>query len=117
MWSFFVYDNPSPQDLKPLADAYYQHDHSIAAMVRAMFSSPAFFSAQAYRARVKSPLEFLAGAVRALGLETNAVRAGERAQHHGPGAARSAECGGLAWRWRKRSVDVHSGVDYTYQLH
>src|SRR6185437_2669938 len=73
MWSFFVYDNPSPQDLKPLADAYYQHDHSIAAMVRAMFSSPAFFSAQAYRARVKSPLEFIAGDIRALGLETNAV--------------------------------------------
>ena len=73
MWSFFVYDNPSPQDLKPLADAYYQHDHSIAAMVRAMFSSPVFFSAQAYRARVKSPLEFLVGAIRALGLETNAV--------------------------------------------
>lgn len=73
MWSFFVYDNPSPQDLKPLADAYYTHDHSIAAMVRAMFSSPAFFSAQAYRARVKSPLEFVAGAIRALGLETNAT--------------------------------------------
>jgi len=73
MWSFFVYDNPSPQDLKPLSDAYYQHDHSIAAMVRAMFSSPAFFSAQAYRARVKSPLEFVAGAIRALGLGTNAT--------------------------------------------
>ena len=73
MWSFFVYDNPSPQDLKPLSDAYYQHDHSIAAMVRAMFSSPAFFSAQAYRARVKSPLEFVVGAIRALGLETNAT--------------------------------------------
>ena len=73
MWSFFVYDNPSPQDLKPLSDAYYKHDHSIAAMVRAMFSSPTFFSAQAYRARVKSPLEFVAGAVRALGLDSNAT--------------------------------------------
>ncbi|MGE5335196.1 MAG: DUF1800 domain-containing protein [Nitrososphaerota archaeon] len=73
MWRFFVYDNPTPQDLKPLAAAYYQHDHSIAAMVRAMFSSPAFFSARAYRARVKSPLEFVAGSIRALGLETNAT--------------------------------------------
>ena len=73
MWRFFVYDNPSPQDIQPLADAYYKHDHSIAAMVRAMFSSSAFFSAQAYRARVKSPLEFVVGAIRALGLETNAT--------------------------------------------
>ena len=71
MWSFFVYDNPSPRDLKPLADAYYQHDHNIGAMVRAMFASAAFFSPQAYRARVKSPLEFVAGAIRALRLETN----------------------------------------------
>ena len=73
MWRFFVYDNPSPQDIQPLADAYYKSDHSIAAMVKAMFSSPAFFSAQAYRARVKSPLEFVIGAIRALGLETNAT--------------------------------------------
>jgi uncharacterized protein (DUF1800 family) len=71
MWRFFVYDNPSQADLQPLADAYYSHDHSIAAMVRAMFTSTQFFSSQAYRARVKSPLEFLAGAIRALGLETN----------------------------------------------
>ena len=73
MWRFFVYDNPSPQDIQPLADAYYKSDHSIAAMVKAMFASPAFFSAQAYRARVKSPLEFVVGAIRALGLQTNAT--------------------------------------------
>jgi uncharacterized protein DUF1800 len=73
MWSFFVYDNPSPQDLKPLADAYYQHDHSIAAMVHALFTAPAFTSAKAYRARVKSPLEFVVGAIRSLGLETDGV--------------------------------------------
>lgn len=72
MWRFFVYDNPSPQDIQPLADAYYKSNHSIMAMVRAMVSSPAFFSAQAYRARVKSPLEFVVGAIRSLGLTTNA---------------------------------------------
>ncbi len=71
MWSFFVYDNPSDADLKPLVDAYYHdNEHNIGAMVRAMFASPAFFSAKAYRARVKSPLEFLVGTIRGLGLET-----------------------------------------------
>jgi uncharacterized protein (DUF1800 family) len=72
MWSFFVYENPSDADLQPLAEAYYASNHSIAAMVRAMLSSPQFFSAKAYRARVKSPLEFVVGAIRLLGLETNA---------------------------------------------
>ena len=69
MWSFFVYENPSDSDLQPLADAYYKSNHSIGAMVKAMFTSPAFFSDKAYRARIKSPVEFVVGAVRGLGLE------------------------------------------------
>jgi uncharacterized protein (DUF1800 family) len=68
MWSFFVYDNPSLSDLQPLIDAYHTSNHQISAMVQAMFHSPAFFSAKAYRARVKSPTEFVVGAVRAVGL-------------------------------------------------
>ncbi|HEY7021706.1 MAG TPA: DUF1800 domain-containing protein [Ktedonobacterales bacterium] len=71
MWSFFVYENPSDSDLQPLADAYYKNNHSIAAMVKAMFTSPAFFSDKAYKARIKSPVEFVVGAVRGLGLETD----------------------------------------------
>lgn len=69
MWSFFVYDNPSASDVQPLIDAYHQSNHKISAMVTAMFNSPAFFSEKAYRARVKSPAEFVVGAVRAVGLE------------------------------------------------
>ncbi len=71
MWSFFVYENPSDGDLQPLVDAYYQQDHSISAMVRAMLTSPAFFGERAYRARIKSPVELVVGAIRGLGLETD----------------------------------------------
>ncbi|HEX9069691.1 MAG TPA: DUF1800 domain-containing protein [Ktedonobacterales bacterium] len=71
LWSFFVAENPSEADLKPVADAYYSSNHSIAAMVRAMFTSSAFTGQKAYRARIKSPAEFVVGAVRALGLETD----------------------------------------------
>ncbi|HEU5437969.1 MAG TPA: DUF1800 domain-containing protein, partial [Ktedonobacterales bacterium] len=72
MWSFFVAENPSDADLKPLADAYYRSNHSIRAMVEAMLKSPALLSPQTYRSRVKSPLEFAVGAVRGLGLSTDA---------------------------------------------
>ena len=72
MWSFFVSENPSAAQLKPLADAYYSSNHSIKAMVEAMLSSPDFFSSAVYRARVKSPVEFVVGAVRALGFSTSA---------------------------------------------
>jgi uncharacterized protein (DUF1800 family) len=71
MWSFFVYDNPSDSDLQPLVDAYYKHDHNIGAMVRAMLTSPQFFSSKTYRARIKSPIELVVGATRGLGMQTD----------------------------------------------
>jgi uncharacterized protein (DUF1800 family) len=70
MWNFFVYTtNLNDSVLQPMVDAYNQNDHSIRAMVQTMFSSSAFFSDKAYRARVKSPTEFIVGTVRGLGLE------------------------------------------------
>ncbi|MGH2485105.1 MAG: DUF1800 family protein, partial [Ktedonobacterales bacterium] len=71
MWSFFVWENPTDSDLKPLIDAYNHNDHSVAAMVKAMLTSSAFTSQKAYRSRIKSPTEFLVGAVRNLGLTTD----------------------------------------------
>lgn len=71
MWSFFVYDTPSQSDLQPLVDAYHQSNHQISAMVKAMFDSPQFYSEKAYRGRVKSPAEFVVGAVRAVGFTPN----------------------------------------------
>ncbi len=69
LWRFFAYENPSAADLQPLIDAYHSSNHSVGAMMRALLTSPAFYSARAYRARVKSPAEFVAGAFRNLGLD------------------------------------------------
>jgi len=74
LWSFFVYENPSESDLQPLADAYYKSNHNIGAMVKTMLTSQAFFSDKAYKARIKSPVEFVVGAIRGLGLETDAKK-------------------------------------------
>ena len=68
LWRFFAYQNPSLADIQPLIDAYHNHDHSVSAMMRAMLTSSAFYSSQAYRARIKSPIEFVVGAFRNLGL-------------------------------------------------
>ncbi len=62
LFSFFVYENPSNDDLKPLVDAYVQSKHNMGAVMRALLLSPQFSSAQAYRSRVKSPIEFTVGA-------------------------------------------------------
>jgi uncharacterized protein (DUF1800 family) len=67
LFTFFVYEQPDDRTLQPFVDVYVQSGHSIGAVVRAILTSPAFFSAQAYRARIKSPVEYMAGILRALG--------------------------------------------------
>lgn len=66
LFTFFVYENPSADDLKPLVDSYVQSGHNMGAVMRTLLLSPQFSSTQAYRSRVKSPVEFTAGAYRSL---------------------------------------------------
>jgi uncharacterized protein (DUF1800 family) len=69
LFTFFAYEQPGPQDLKPLVDAYVQSGHNMGAVMRALLLSPQFSSARAYRSRIKSPVEFTVGVYRALGLQ------------------------------------------------
>lgn len=73
LFTFFTYENPSTDDLKPLVDAYVQSGHNMGAVMRALLLSPQFSSAQAYRSRLKSPVEFTVGAYRALGIQGDGV--------------------------------------------
>lgn len=71
LFTFFVYENPSSDDLKPLIDTYVKSGHNIGAVMRTLLLSPQFASQKAYRARIKSPTEFVAGTYRALNLQGN----------------------------------------------
>ncbi len=71
LFTFFVYENPSADDLKPLVDTYVQSGHNMGAVMRTLLTSPQFSSAKAYRSRVKSPTEFAVGAIRALSMQSN----------------------------------------------
>lgn len=71
LFTFFVYENPSNDDLQPLVDTYVQSGHNIGAMMKTLLLSPQFASQQAYRARVKSPSEFVAGMYRTLNIQGN----------------------------------------------
>jgi uncharacterized protein (DUF1800 family) len=51
--------------VEPLAQSFRKSDYDVAGLVRTMIGSRHFFSAHAYRQRVKSPVEFVVGAVRA----------------------------------------------------
>jgi uncharacterized protein (DUF1800 family) len=61
----FVSDNPPPPLIDRMAHTFLKKDGDIREVLRTMFHSPEFWSPEAYRARVKTPLEFVASAVRA----------------------------------------------------
>ena len=71
LFTFFVYENPSNDDLQPLVDTYVKSGHNIGAVMRTLLLSPQFASQKAYRSRVKSPAEFIAGMYRTLNIQGN----------------------------------------------
>ncbi len=56
---------PGPTLLAPLAESFAR-DYDVAKLTETMLRSNLFFSAQAYRHRIKSPVEFAVGLVRGL---------------------------------------------------
>jgi hypothetical protein len=67
LYRFFISDaaNPPASFLEPLADSFRKSDYDIAGVVKTMLQSRHFFSDYAYRQRIKSPVEFTIGAIRA----------------------------------------------------
>jgi uncharacterized protein (DUF1800 family) len=68
LYRYFISENTVPSDdlIEPLASVFRKSDYDIAALMRTMLSSRHFFSEHAYRQRIKDPVEFAVGAVRAL---------------------------------------------------
>jgi uncharacterized protein (DUF1800 family) len=69
LFTFFVYPEPSDGDLEPFIDVYKSSDGSTRAVVEAMLRSEVFYSPRAYRAQVKSPIEYAVSAIKALGMQ------------------------------------------------
>jgi len=65
----FVSDTPPPALVQRAAARFRETGGDIREVVRTIVTSPEFFSAEAYRAKVKTPFEFVVSAVRATGTE------------------------------------------------
>ncbi len=68
LYRFFVSETADPPDalLDPLCSAFRGNDCDVAALVRTILSSRHFYSAHAFRRRIKSPVEYVLGAVQAV---------------------------------------------------
>ncbi|HEV3256329.1 MAG TPA: DUF1800 domain-containing protein [Gemmataceae bacterium] len=68
LYRFLVSETANPPDalLEPLCASFRKSDCDIAALLRMMLSSRHFYSAHAFRQRIKSPVEYVVGAVQAV---------------------------------------------------
>jgi uncharacterized protein (DUF1800 family) len=69
----FVADDPPQSLVNRMAKSYLVSGGDIAAVLRTMFHSPEFWERDVYRAKVKTPLEYVVSAVRASNPETGSL--------------------------------------------
>src|SRR5438876_47318 len=67
----FVADDPPQALVDRMARTFMKTDGDLRAVMKTMFTSTEFFSEGAWKSKIKSPLEMVAGAVRALNADTN----------------------------------------------
>lgn len=67
LWRGFVNDTPEDAGVKALADVFRGSRGDLGVTMRALFTSQAFYSPENRQSIVKSPTEFVVGALRAMG--------------------------------------------------
>ncbi|HUB31005.1 MAG TPA: DUF1800 domain-containing protein [Terracidiphilus sp.] len=70
----FVSDDPPQSLVDRLAKTYLTSGGDISAMLRTLYHSPEFWSASVYRAKVKTPIEFVVSALRASDAQVDNLR-------------------------------------------
>ena len=71
----FVSDDPPAALVDRMAAAFLKSDGDMKVVLRTMFDSPEFWSPAVYRAKVKTPLEFVVSAARASDLQVTKTQA------------------------------------------
>ncbi|HVH50306.1 MAG TPA: DUF1800 family protein [Candidatus Bathyarchaeia archaeon] len=67
----FVSDNPPQSLVARMAQTFQSSDGDIRAVMRSMIYSPEFWTRDAYRAKIKTPFEFVVSTVRTLGTDVD----------------------------------------------
>src|SRR5207302_8833415 len=70
----FISDHPPPSVIDRAAAVFLKTDGSIRETLRAIITSAEFFSPSSYRAKIRSPFEYVAAAMRAVSADTDADR-------------------------------------------
>jgi uncharacterized protein (DUF1800 family) len=71
LFKLLIHDTPTPEQVAPFAQIYLQQKGEIRPVVRAILTSDLFWSEEAYLAKVKSPVEFVIGALKQISPDAN----------------------------------------------
>nr|MBA3826832.1 DUF1800 domain-containing protein [Ktedonobacterales bacterium] len=71
LYQFFVGEQPNDADVQTLVGVYTSTGHNMKEVMRALLHLPTFQAPAAYRARLKSPIEFTIGAIRQMEVQLN----------------------------------------------
>ncbi|MGB7158562.1 MAG: DUF1800 domain-containing protein [Tepidisphaeraceae bacterium] len=69
LWNFFAYENPEPEITQGLGQVLRENKWEFRPLLRAIFTSQAFYSDKAIGTQIKSPVQLVVGTSRLLGLE------------------------------------------------
>src|SRR6185295_3693004 len=61
LWKFFAYEDPEPELVKGFAETFRKNKYEIKPLLRAMFTSDAFYCERAMHTHIKSPVELIVG--------------------------------------------------------
>jgi len=75
LWRYFAVPDPTPEMLDRTTKAYFDSNYSMREVVRTILTSEEMYSDEAYRWRIKSPVEFVLGFLRSLGMVSATGRA------------------------------------------
>lgn len=67
LFNWFVFPDPTPTDIAPFAQGFYDSGYDIKKWLRAVMLSDEFLSDRAYRSIFKNPMDFLVSTARQLG--------------------------------------------------
>ncbi len=70
LWTFLAYPNPDSGLVGRLTDVFFNSNYDTKQLVRAILTAPEFLSMTAYRALVKSPVEYMVGMLKGLGISS-----------------------------------------------
>jgi uncharacterized protein (DUF1800 family) len=115
----FVSDAPPPALVDRMAKMFVESNGDIKMVLRTMFDSPEFWSPEVYRAKVKTPEEFVVSAVRASGADVkNAIPLAQSLEKLGMPLYGMQTPNGYSWKAESwvNSADLVSRMNFALAL-